>query len=233
MTYRKYLIRILIIVPILYSCNGRERLNYRSLIGEYYNGTDAENFNHLILRRDCTYLGVQSIKWGDMMIYYRGKWEIKDGLIILYRGRDISDDLIVEEVEDAKSDTLIVNVGEDVFKVFPRMRLSIDSDTVDLLPTANRFEIVKKKYLDITHPAIKSDSYQYFPVTLNLRAGNTYATVGYIFTNRKLSISLANNFDPVTKTDSILCKYEKKKSILFSIDETYEIERNNLKKGTN
>jgi len=179
---------------------------------------------------NSTYLGHQSYRWGDGMMYYYGKWEVKNGVLILYKGRDISEDLKVDEVEDIKSDTLIIKIGEDLLRALPRIHFSIDSDTADLKVTDNEIEIVKKRYWDIFHPSIEDDSYEYAPVKLNIRSGNAYAVVDYIFKNKEVSISLSNSLDVETKADSILCKYELRNGILFSFDETYEIEKNNLKR---
>jgi hypothetical protein len=171
--------------------------------------------------------------WGEMWLHYFGRWDIQDNILVLYKGRDITEDLIVEEIEDINSDTLIIYIKNELTEVLPRIRFSIGADTSDLKINNGRIEILKRKYWDFTHPSISGHDYQYAPVTLNLRTGNIYATLQYIFANKEISISLSKDFSSKTMADSVLCKYKIKDGILFSFDETHEIERNDLKKEIN
>jgi hypothetical protein len=218
------------ILALLIGCQQKDELYFDNLVGEYYNGIDSTSYNYLILRDDSTYLGHQSYLWGDVFIYYYGTWAVKDNILILYKGQDISEKVQVIYAEDLQADTLIVNISVDFLRVFPAVRFWIDSDTADLSLTKNQIKIIKNKYWDLSDLAIAGDNYKYAPVTLNFRSKNIYGTIGYVFTNKEVSISLPNNFTPPTKMDSILCKYMGKNGILFSFDETYEIESNNLKK---
>jgi len=224
---------LILLGTILYSCSEVESLTYSDLIGEYENGTDSTNYNYLNLRRDSTYLGHQSVAWGDAMIHYHGNWEIKNDILILYNGTDITENLNIIKMDNFTSDTLTINIANNILTSLPGVTFSIHSDTGDLKINKDRIEIIKSKYWDFTDPRINGDSYEYAPVTVNLRYKNIYADLQYAFRSREISISINDNNKPISMSDSVLCKYKKKDGILYSFDETYEIERNNLRKSRN
>lgn len=227
MTNGKHLLWFVALILLLFSCRDREKINYNDIVGEYYNGIDSTDYNYFIFRKDCTYFGNQSPQYSDIWFSYHGRWEIKGDILILYKGVDVSNNLKVTEVVDPNSDTLIINIGNELLKAFPTVRFSIDEDTSDLRVNNGCIVINKNEYWDTTRTFHKD--FKYLPIELKIRLGNCYADLYYIFENREMTISL-NNTNPIQKSDTILCKYEMRNGVLFSFDEFREIRRNDLKK---
>jgi len=232
----RFLTIIVIPLALLHSCgNVTQPIQADSdLFGVYNQVVGSKTYNYLILRRDSTYTAQQTLPTGsDALFHYCGNWTIEDNVLILYRGTDIETYLHVEEKEGIASETLTINIAQELLTAFPRLSFSINDDTTDLEIHGNKIDVIKKKYWDIASPKVVSRSYEYVPLSLNLRARNIYATLDYIFKNKELSVSLKSDFKPDLKPDSILCKYRKEDGFLYSFEEAYDFQKNRLKKETN
>ncbi len=230
----KSLTKIVASLAIFYCCGNVKQPSQADsgLFGEYFQAVDSKTYTYLSLRRDSTYIAQQTLPMeSDALFHYYGNWTTEDGVIILYRGTDISEHLNVEEKEEITSETLRVNIGQNILKVFPEVAFSINNDATDLEINENKIEIIKKKYWDIASPKVVSRSYEYVPLSLNLRARNIYATLDYIFKNKELSVSLKSDFKSELKPDSILCKYRRENGFLYSFEEAYDFQNNSLKKA--
>jgi hypothetical protein len=219
----KVFVTILIVLTIV-SCGRKNKLEYADIAGTYTNGIDSTNYNDFILRTDSTYSGHQSWHWGDAMIGYAGRWEIIDDTIVLYRGWDFSDKLKIENPNDTKSDTLTLDV-KGLLTYDKNIRLSVNK--IDLPITGGRVKIYKPDFWK----QLYSNYDGYLLHSIDIRIKNGYATIDSHETGKDMIISFTDKPGINISADSILCKYFKKDSVLYSSNEHFSIEKNNLRKG--
>jgi hypothetical protein len=205
------------------SCGQKSKLDYADIAGKYTNGIDSTNYNDFILRTDSTYSGQQSWHWGDIMLWYAGRWKIIDDTIILYRGRDFSDKIEIKHQNNNQSDTLTLDVRE-LLAYDKDIRLSVDK--IDLTIAAGQIKIYKPDFWKEMY----SDYNGYLLHDIEIRLKNGYATINSHQTNMDMTLSLKDKTKIDVSTDSVLCKYFKRDSILFSTNEHFSIEKNNLRK---
>ena len=228
MQIRKFIHKLNIIIGIflLLSCNNS--MIFSDLIGDYYN-IDSVDYIYLKLRRDSTFVLIQSPLYGDAMFYNYGYFKVENNYLELFTGKDFSKNLELDTIVDYRSDTLNISFSEDISDRFPNLKISINDDK-DLAINKNQYIIEKPIYWKLNNELYNSnDSYQYVPIYLLLRSGEFYATIEYVFENKQLSISL-NEEEILNSENELLIKYILRESILISKNESSELLKNRLRK---
>lgn len=216
------------LIIILFSCVRNDTIVFEQIVGRYQNSdSNAVDGHYLTIRSDSTYTYLYCPKFGDIFLYYHGKWQIEQNNIVLYEGVDFAGDLNVQEVRDYNADTLKVNFSESLDQYIPNLNFYIDDRVLDK-PSKNQLLINKKDYWIQIHDIIDSAKYQYASSSLFLRQGNFFAEIPYVFENREINISLKNN--KLNDNRAVLTKYYLKDSVLCSVNESYNVERHKLKR---
>jgi hypothetical protein len=215
-----------IIVVIAGACGHETSIRYKDAIGLYNNGPDITNYNELRLKEDSTYLLAQDRLWKESDVEFMGKWTVKNDTLVLFKGKDFSDDLAIGRIKDTKSDSLTIDIRSLQEKTKYKIALAINAE--DLKIINGQVKLHKRDFWGDTD--FKGD-YAYVTLTLDLRTQNAFARVDSVFSDRLVKITIDKLTTIDISTDSILCKYHKMDTIFYSLDESSRLAKHNLVKN--
>ncbi len=214
----------LLFLILLVGCEKYDKIDFESVLGEYFHTVPSKDYSHLELRNDFTYHFDQAQShsceiWG----HYYGKWEIDNNKIILLEGVDLDTFISVRGNRNIKTDTLLVVFEQDLLDSFPNLQIRFGWFKKDYKIEQN--EIVFDKYAFCSEnqifrdtsifPFDKESRYQYFSIEMKLRAGNFYKEINHVLSYGKLKIGL-NDFKNDYPKSKKLLEYKMKNEILYS-----------------
>ena len=228
--------RYVILIGLIFglSCQHSEPILVQTIIGDFYSPENSTDYSHLELRKDHTYHFDQAINHScDIWRHFYGAWEVEGDRIVLFDGVDLDSLINVTSNKDLEADTLEITFSKSFLDEFPNLEVRIGL-LGDIPINDNRIIFSKYAYCekqDLFRPSRdKASTYQFYPLELNIRAGNYYYIEHYILNKSKIHFDI-EDFKVAAGRKKKLMEYELKNGILKSTYCSKRVNEHELVRG--
>ncbi|MFK7907554.1 MAG: hypothetical protein AB8B69_20625 [Chitinophagales bacterium] len=200
------------ILFMLISCSNQKMIEFRQVVGNYHQIEGAEDYNYLQLLEDSTFRLTHSQNFGDMMLYYFGKWRVNGGKIQLIQSANLEEYLDITEVRSQNSDSLILTIDRKLKDNIGSFNLKLEIDSTIWRSPENVIfrksdyrNVIEKVY---PHPELLDEKFDMNVLVDGLIWNQDYHLfIDYIFSNSILNLTLREKL-PASKNDSTFIEYQ-------------------------
>jgi len=230
----KYLVIVIISILVI-GCKISEPIEIQTIIGEFHNIENTEDYSHLELREDRTYHFDQSKMhsceiWG----HFYGDYKVDRNRLILFEGTNLDSIIEVITNRNEKSDTLVISFSQEFLNEFANLKVRIGLDTLDTEIINNQIIFNKHSYCVKNEifkysASNKESSYKYYPLELNIRANNYHYTSYYILNKETIKFGLGS-FTRYENKKKKLIEYKFENGVLASVSTSNWINHHKLER---